>query len=288
MESPGRRVFAAIGEAMAELRAGRTGTRTEQRREAHMRQVLRATLKETDGSVAVVCGAWHVPALTAPLPAASKDAALLRGIPKRKAALAWVPWTHSRLAAESGYGAGITSPGWYHHLFAVPDQTIARWLTRVAAVLRGHDIPVSSAHIIEAVRLAETLAIMRGRPLAGLAEVSEADQVGHVRRGRSGGRVRHPRPGGRRSARPGSRPRAAGAARRRPARPGEGTQAEDRAPRADARARPAQGHGPGPFGVPAPARHPRDQLGETPPPTRSPAPAPSTRPGRCAGGPNWR
>ena len=174
MESPGQRVFAAIGEAMAELRAGRTGNRTEQRREAHMRQVLRATLKETDGSVAVVCGAWHVPALTAPLPAASKDAALLRGIPKRKAALAWVPWTHSRLAAESGYGAGITSPGWYHHLFAVPDQTIARWLTRVAAVLRGHDIPVSSAHIIEAVRLAETLAIMRGRPLAGLAEVSEA------------------------------------------------------------------------------------------------------------------
>jgi hypothetical protein len=174
MQPSGHRVFAAIGEAMAELRAGRTGSTNEQRREAHMRQVLRATLKETDGSVAVVCGAWHVPALTAPLPSASKDAALLRGAPKRKAALAWVPWTHSRLAAASGYGAGITSPGWYHHLFTVPDQIVARWLTRVAAVLRGHDIPVSSAHIIEAIRLAETLAIMRGRPLAGLAEVSEA------------------------------------------------------------------------------------------------------------------
>jgi hypothetical protein len=174
MESPGHRVFAAIGEAMAELRVGRTGSTTERRREAYMRQVLRATLKETDGSVAVVCGAWHVPALNTPLPSASKDAALLRGVPKRKAALAWVPWTHSRLAAASGYGAGITSPGWYHHLFAVPDQTVARWLTRVAAVLRGHDIPVSSAHVIEAIRLAETLAIMRGRPLAGLAELSEA------------------------------------------------------------------------------------------------------------------
>ncbi len=173
-QSPGHRVFAAIGEAMAELRAGRTGSALEQRREAHMRQVLRAMLKETDGSVAVVCGAWHVPALIAPLPSASKDAALLRGLPKRKAALAWVPWTHSRLAAASGYGAGITSPGWYHHLFAAPGQTVARWLTRVAAVLRSHDIPVSSAHIIEAVRLAETLAIMRGRPVAGLAEVSEA------------------------------------------------------------------------------------------------------------------
>ena len=175
-ESPIRTapLFAAIGEAMAELRAGRAGSALEQRREAHMRQVLRATLKETTGTVAVVCGAWHVPALTAPLPPASKDAALLRGVPKRKAALAWVPWTHSRLASASGYGAGITSPGWYQHLFSVPDQTIARWLTRVAGVLRGHDLPVSSAHIIEAVRLAETLAVMRGRPLAGLAEVSEA------------------------------------------------------------------------------------------------------------------
>jgi Family of unknown function (DUF5682) len=173
-ESPDSALFAAIGEAMAELRAGRAGSALEQRREAHMRQVLRATLKETTGTVAVVCGAWHVPALTAPLPSASKDAALLRGAPKRKAALAWVPWTHSRLASASGYGAGITSPGWYQHLFSVPDQTIARWLTRVAGVLRGHDLPVSSAHIIEAVRLAETLAVMRGRPLAGLAEVSES------------------------------------------------------------------------------------------------------------------
>lgn len=171
---PEAAMFAALGEAMAELRAGRSGNALEQRREAHMRQVLRATLKETTGTVVVVCGAWHVPALTAPLPAASKDAALLRGIPKRKAALAWVPWTHSRLASASGYGAGITSPGWYQHLFTVPDQTVVRWLTRVAGVLRGHDLPVSSAHIIEAVRLAETLAVMRGRPVAGLAEVSEA------------------------------------------------------------------------------------------------------------------
>jgi Family of unknown function (DUF5682) len=172
--SPGHGAFTALGDAMAELRAGRSGTLHERRREAHMRQVLRATMKETEGTIAVVCGAWHVPALTAPLPSAAGDAALLRGIPKRKATLAWVPWTHSRLASASGYGAGITSPGWYHHLFAAPDQTIARWLTRVAGVLRGHDIGVSSAHIIEAVRLAETLAILRGRPLAGLAEVSEA------------------------------------------------------------------------------------------------------------------
>jgi len=139
-----------------------------------MRQVLRAALRDTDGTIAVVCGAWHAPALAGKLPPASADAALLRGMRKRKVTLTWVPWTHSRLAAASGYGAGITSPGWYHHLFTTPDQTVVRWLTRVAGVLRGHDLPVSTAHVIEATRLAEALAGLRARPLAGLAEVSEA------------------------------------------------------------------------------------------------------------------
>ena len=167
--------FAALTGAMGELRAASPeAPAPERRREAHMRQVLRGALKETDGVVAVVCGAWHAPALAWPLPPASADAALLRGMPKRKAALAWVPWTHSRLAAASGYGAGITSPGWYHHLFSTPSLTVERWLTRVAAALRERDLPVSSAHVIEAVRLASTLAGLRGRPLAGLAEVSEA------------------------------------------------------------------------------------------------------------------
>jgi hypothetical protein len=171
----GQSPFEALTEAMAELRAGAPEPPAgEQRREAHMRQVLRAALKETSGAVAVVCGAWHAPALAGPLPPATRDAALLRGLPKRKAALAWVPWTHSRLAAASGYGAGITSPGWYDHLFTAPDHTIVRWMTRVAGVLRARELPVSSAHVIEAVRLAEMLAVLRSRPLAGLAEVSEA------------------------------------------------------------------------------------------------------------------
>jgi len=181
----GQSPFAALTEAMAQVRAAAArpgGQPHEQRREAYMRQVLRAALRDTaragqGGPVAVVCGAWHAPALAGKLPPATADAAVLRGLPKRKAALAWVPWTHSRLAAASGYGAGITSPGWYQHLFTTPEHTVIRWLTRVAAVLRAHDLPVSSAHIIEAVRLAEALATLRGRPLAGLAEVSEATEA---------------------------------------------------------------------------------------------------------------
>ncbi|XVQ08654.1 DUF5682 family protein [Spirillospora sp. CA-255316] len=181
--------FPAIAEAMTELRdrvaelpeeslAGLPGgyLRREEQREAHMRRTLRRTLKEGRERVAVVCGAWHVPALRRKVPAA-RDDQTLRGLPKAKIAMTWVPWTHGRLAGRSGYGAGVRSPGWYHHLFAAEDRPIERWLTEAARVLREEDLHVSSAHVIEAVRLAGALAALRGRPLAGLDEVTEATRA---------------------------------------------------------------------------------------------------------------
>jgi hypothetical protein len=169
--------FAMIGEMMGALREEfpePEGVTRERQREAYMRTVLRNTRRQGFERIAVVCGAWHVPALSDPLPPAAHDQRVLKGLPKRKVAITWVPWTHGRLANASGYGAGVTSPGWYHHLFTVRDQVTTRWLTEVARVLRAEDLPVSSAHVIEAVRLAETLAALRGRALAGLAEVTEA------------------------------------------------------------------------------------------------------------------
>lgn len=168
-------IFDPLTEAMAALREEPEALDDHTlRREAYMRQTMRKALKGGARRLAVVCGAWHAPALAGPLGPAAPDARLLKGLPKVKTALTWVPWTHSRLAAASGYGAGVDSPGWYHHLFTAGEQPIARWLTKVAGVLRAHDLPVSSAHVIESVRLAETLATLRQRPLAGLSEVTEA------------------------------------------------------------------------------------------------------------------
>ncbi|WP_406507186.1 DUF5682 family protein [Streptomyces sp. NBC_00212] len=170
-----RAPFAALGEAMAVLREtyGDGGHGIDLVREAYMRQQLRASVREFGDQVAVVCGAWHVPALAGKFTVAA-DRALLKGLPKVKAELTWVPWTHRRLARRSGYGAGIDSPGWYGHLFSAPDRPIERWMTKVAGLLRAEDRQVSSAHVIEAVRLAGTLAAMRGRPLPGLAETTDA------------------------------------------------------------------------------------------------------------------
>ncbi|MEU2259574.1 DUF5682 family protein [Streptomyces sp. NPDC019645] len=176
--------FAAVGEAMAALREryGHGGHPRDLVREAHMRIRLRAARREFGDEVAVVCGAWHVPALTA-RSTATADRALLKGLPKVRTETTWVPWTHRRLArlaappgrgSGRGYGAGVESPGWYAHLFRAPDRPVERWMTKVAGLLREEDRLVSSAHVIEAVRLARTLAAVRDRPLAGLSETTDA------------------------------------------------------------------------------------------------------------------
>uniref|UniRef100_A0AAU1LWA3 DUF5682 family protein n=1 Tax=Streptomyces sp. NBC_00148 TaxID=2903626 RepID=A0AAU1LWA3_9ACTN len=167
--------FAALAEAMTALREayGDGGHPQDAVREAAMRLQLRAARKEFGDGIAVVCGAWHVPALGARTTVAA-DRALLRGMPKVRTELTWVPWTHRRLARHSGYGAGIESPGWYAHLFGAPDRPVERWMTKVAGLLRDSDRPVSPADVIEAVRLAGTLAALRGRPAVGLAEATDA------------------------------------------------------------------------------------------------------------------
>ncbi|WP_254716402.1 DUF5682 family protein [Actinomadura sp. WMMB 499] len=166
--------FPAITEAMAELRE-RAGppSGAEERREAYMRRTLRRARKDGHERIAVVCGAWHAPAVLADVPAA-RDDRTLRGLDRVRVAMTWVPWTHGRLAAHSRYGAGVASPGWYHHLFTAPDRPVERWLAGAARVLRAEDLHVSPAQVIEAVRLAGSLAALRGRPLPGLDEVTEA------------------------------------------------------------------------------------------------------------------
>ncbi|MEU4142148.1 DUF5682 family protein [Streptomyces parvulus] len=168
--------FTALEEAMGALRETGEGGVDDERdlvREAYMRLQVRAAQREFGEGVAVVCGAWHVPALRRRVTVAA-DRALLKGLPRTKVDLTWVPWTHRRLSRSGGYGAGIESPGWYAHLFGAADRPVERWLTRVAGLLRDEDRHVSPAHVIEAARLAGTLAALRGRPLPGLSETTDA------------------------------------------------------------------------------------------------------------------
>ncbi|MDR3352278.1 MAG: DUF5682 family protein [Zoogloeaceae bacterium] len=171
-------VFEAIAEAMAALRENLAETpEFEALREAHMRRAIAAARKEQEGPLAVVCGAWHVPALAAASAATRKaDQARLKGLPREKSAVTWAPWTSPRLARD-GYGAGVAAPGWNLHLWrgaGARQDGNSLWLVRIAHVLREQGYLVSTASLIEAERLAQALAAIRERPRAGFEELREA------------------------------------------------------------------------------------------------------------------
>ncbi|PBQ32676.1 hypothetical protein CNR22_13135 [Sphingobacteriaceae bacterium] len=168
-------VFDAVSEAVCNLREQLKDEPgfIEKCREAWMRKMLKQAEKEMYNDIAVICGAWHVPALKN-IPKDKEDTNLLKNLPKVKVECTWVPWTYSRLSFTSGYGAGINSPGWYHHIWKTKKDISIKWLTKVARLFRKNQIDISSAHIIETVRLAETLSSLRGLAVPGLEELNEA------------------------------------------------------------------------------------------------------------------
>jgi hypothetical protein len=182
-------VFAAIEAAMTAARAheDEAGSLSErekahqERREAFMRNQIRQALREHEGRIAVVCGAWHLSALRTPAKMAD-DKTLIKDLPRIKVEATWVPWTDSRLSARSGYGAGVVSPGWYRHLWSLygedeppsAEQFASVWQAKTAAMLRQEGYPAPTASAIEAARLALGLSALRGIQVPGLAEMREA------------------------------------------------------------------------------------------------------------------
>jgi len=148
-------------------------------REAYMRKQIREAATAGYTRCVVVCGAWHGPALKNYDDQAigSDDDKSLTGLPVTKVSCTWIPWTNTRLGMFTGYGAGIVSPGWYEHLWQHNSDKGIRWLTRVARLFREKKMDISTAHVIEAYRLAEALAAMRDLSRPGLLELNEATQT---------------------------------------------------------------------------------------------------------------
>ena len=181
-------VFAAVDHAMEAVRRDLEArdvadprAEREARREAHMRLQIRDAEASADGPVAVVVGAWHTPALRRPVKPA-EDRALLKGLKPAKVAATWTPWTDAKLAAASGYGAGVVSPGWYRLLWRELSRgegldsrrLCADWCARAGDLLRREGLAVSTASLIETARLAESLAALRERPTPSLSELQDA------------------------------------------------------------------------------------------------------------------
>lgn len=151
-------------------------------REAWMREKIREAVREgTEPSeIVVVTGSYHVEGLKnwnqAPSPEEKK---MLDKIERVEASHTLMPYSDYRLSSRSGYGAGNKAPAYYALLWEAlqaesPMRTAYRYLSKIAGYQRKNGTPVSSAEVIEAVRLSHELARMRGGQIPALRDLRDA------------------------------------------------------------------------------------------------------------------
>ncbi len=175
-------IFKMIQHLMSELRlAGGAGRPSNLIREAHMRMQLRQALRDGYKNIAVVCGAWHSPALDHATHSASDDRKLLKGLTKKTTSATWVPWSYNRIARHSGYSSGVISPYWYEALFTNPEKAVATWMSRAGSILNEMGHSISPAHVIESTMMANALANLRERSGPGISELFDAISAVYLR-----------------------------------------------------------------------------------------------------------
>lgn len=130
-----------------------------------------------------VCGSFHVAGLEENQPMAEEEE---NALPRADCCATLMPYSYYRLSSRSGYGAGNRAPAYFELLWdalngAGVGEGAYLYLTRLAAAHRKAGNLVSSAEVIEAVRLADTLASMRGSKYPALSDLRDASvtTMGH-------------------------------------------------------------------------------------------------------------
>ncbi len=165
----------AFGREIREMTAGKEQDWPETLvREAYMRRQIADAVAEgyQPEEIVAVTGAFHVEGLlSGEAPMTDEE---LKKLPQVGANQTLMPYSYYRLSARSGYGAGNKAPAYYGLLWEgllkkEPMHAAYSYLSRIAGYQREHGDPVSSAEVIEAVRLAGALAALRGEGASALA-----------------------------------------------------------------------------------------------------------------------
>ncbi|MGN1416025.1 MAG: DUF5682 family protein [Oscillospiraceae bacterium] len=147
-------------------------------REAYMRRRIAEARNEYGENIAVITGAFHTCGLKN-IPFSEEDKKLTDKLPSVKCKATLMPYSYYRLSSRSGYGAGSKAPAYYELLWrnrlkGSIDDTSAEYLSKIAAYQRENGYAASSAEVIEALRLADTLAAMRGGRMPALSDLRDA------------------------------------------------------------------------------------------------------------------
>lgn len=137
----------------------------DESREAHMARAVKSALDD-GGPVVVVVGGFHAPALIGDLKNISKPET-----GKAKADCYLIRYGFRALDALNGYAAGLPQPGYYQHIWDMAAEGGTPWrdiaidlLSRFSEKMRADGHIVALPTQVEAIRIAEALARLRGRP----------------------------------------------------------------------------------------------------------------------------
>ena len=147
-------------------------------REAYMKRVITEAISSgiPAEKIFCVCGAYHVEGLKENSPMTDLQ---VKKLPKADSTATLMPYSYYRLSTRSGYGAGNKAPAYFHLLWDGMngeglESVASTYLVKLAAAHRNAGNIVSSAEVIEAVRLAQTLASMRGSRYTSLLDLKDA------------------------------------------------------------------------------------------------------------------
>src|SRR6185503_3025561 len=107
------------------------------------------------------------------------DDKTLKALPRIDTSLTLMPYSYFRLSAQSGYGAGCHAPAYFQRLFEErtaqrPERLSLLVLAELAHVMRRAGQIRSAAEVIEAVRLAHSLAALSDSPAPCLRDLRHA------------------------------------------------------------------------------------------------------------------
>ena len=148
-------------------------------REAYMRRRIQDVIAcgVEPERIVVVVGAFHAPVLGLENPAITDEE--LRRLPRRGSKLTLMPYSYFRLSSQSGYGAGNRAPAYFQMAWEQLrvgrfQELPQRYLSELARLLRESGHHRSTAEVIEAVRLAETLSALHDGYAPTLADLHDA------------------------------------------------------------------------------------------------------------------
>lgn len=154
-------------------------------REAYMKRKIEEAVDSgiAPEKIVAITGAYHVRGLEEGTAMSDKE---VKALPFMEALRTLMPYSYYRLSMRAGYGAGNQAPAYYELLWKgfcrnKPEFAVYQYVIRMATFLRKSGNPVSTASVIESVRLSAALAQLHGYQIPSLRDLRDGATtcIGH-------------------------------------------------------------------------------------------------------------